>query len=96
MQVVENSISSVVVCSTHVFSIALKGLFPKEAFPFLPYTQPDQLGADIQAYKMHMAFPVNGEVAHLLQNKGVIISKVFSSNALASLPYYATLNTLSE
>ena len=73
----ENRISFVVVCPTHVFSIALKGIFPKAAFKYIPYTQPDQLVVDIQDYKIHIAFPVNGAVAQLIQSKGIVISKVF-------------------
>lgn len=73
----ENRISFVVVCPTHVFSIALKGIFPKAAFKYIPYTQTDQLVVDIQDYKIHMAFPVNGAVAQLIQAKGIVISKVF-------------------
>ena len=63
---------------TRYFSTAFKGLFPREAFSYIPYTQVDGLVSGIEAYKIHVAFPVNGALARLRSLKSVALSKVGS------------------
>jgi hypothetical protein len=63
---------------TRYFFTAFKGLFPRSAFSYILYTQVDGLVSDIEAYKIHMAFPVNGALARLRSLKAVAFSKVGS------------------
>jgi hypothetical protein len=65
-------------CLTSHFAIAPKGLFPRNAFLYVPYTKPDKLVSDILAYNAHIAFPLNGALAKLRGLKSATFKKVRS------------------
>ena len=65
-------------CLTPHFAIALKGLFPREAFLYVPYTKPNKLVSDILGYNIHIAFPLNGALAQLRGLKSAAFKKVRS------------------
>ncbi len=56
------------------------GLFPENAFIYKPYITPDALLADLQSYKIHIAFPVNSAVSELRKSKGIVVTKVLKPN----------------
>ena len=56
------------------------GFFPEELFAYKEYTDPDQLVSDIQAYKVHLAFPVNSVVSQLRNSKGIVLLKLSSAS----------------
>jgi hypothetical protein len=58
------------------FPIPIKGLFPKEAFVFVPYASPDKLVDAIQNFEIHVALPINGAVDALRSSKGIAFIKV--------------------
>jgi hypothetical protein len=60
------------------FAIAFKGLFSRDSFVYVPYNKPDKLVSDIQAYNVHIAFPLNGALAKLRGLKSAAFKKVRS------------------
>jgi len=64
------------------FAIAFKGLFSRESFVYVPYNKPDKLVSDIQAYNVHIAFPLNGALAKLRALKSAAFKKVRSRQTL--------------
>ena len=79
-------------CLTPHFAIALKGLFPRESFLYVPYTKPDKLMSDILAYNIHIAFPLNGALAKLRGLKSAAFKKVRSRQLSGIFPLSFSLS----
>ncbi len=56
--------------------IAFPGLFREDAVIYKPYVAPDALLSDLEAYKIHISFPINSAVAELRKSKGIAFTKV--------------------
>jgi hypothetical protein len=56
------------------------GFFTEDLFDYIQYTDPDELVSDIQAYKIHLAFPVNSVVSRLRNSKGIVLAKLSSAS----------------